>query len=154
MIYILIICLIITSDLIIKHKIEKNEKFENKELLNGKIVINSLKNHGISFGFFSDKPVVLRKFLSFFLGSGLIIYAFMLCLKKLNFTYKIALAFILGGGLGNLIDRYKRGYVLDYFSFVSKRFKKLNKMVFNISDMFVFIGALICAINYFKSKGD
>lgn len=154
MIYILIICFIIIADLTIKNKIEKTKELENRGLFDGKIVINSLKNYGVSFGAFSDKPVVLRKFLSFFIVGGLIIYIFMLCFKKLNRISELALSFILGGGLGNLIDRYKRGYVLDYFSFVSKRFKGLKKMVFNISDMFVFLGAAIYVMNYFRSKGD
>lgn len=154
MIYILIICLIITAELIIKNKIEKSDKLENKEIFGGRIVINSLHNYGVSFGAFYDKPLFLRKFLSFFLGIGLIIYIFMLFFKRLSFMYKLALSFVLGGGISNLVDRYKRGYVFDYFSFVSRKFKKLNKMVFNLADMFVFLGAIIFAVNYFRSKGD
>ena len=47
---------------------------------------------------------------------------------------------IIGGGLSNLYDRMKRGYVVDYFSI---RWKGLKKVVFNLGDICVFLGAAI-----------
>ena len=37
-----------------------------------------------------------------------------------------------------IVDRLKRGYVVDYFSI---RFKKLKKIVFNLGDICIFLGA-------------
>ena len=47
-------------------------------------------------------------------------------------------ALITAGGLSNLYDRLKRGYVVDYFSI---RCKYLEKVVFNLGDFFIFAGS-------------
>jgi signal peptidase II len=54
---------------------------------------------------------------------------------------KLGAAFMLGGAASNVYDRVKRGFVVDYFSF-----SFFNKVVFNISDFFIFIGSIIVAI--------
>ncbi|MCC8161897.1 MAG: signal peptidase II [Lachnospiraceae bacterium] len=56
-------------------------------------------------------------------------------------------AFLTGGALSNFYDRCKRGYVVDYIRFHTP-FKRLNRLVFNLADFFIFIGAvLICLGN-------
>lgn len=52
---------------------------------------------------------------------------------------KLAFSFIIGGACSNVYDRIVRKYVVDYFSFNTK-LKKLKDIVFNISDMFIFLG--------------
>lgn len=49
----------------------------------------------------------------------------------------IALSMILGGALGNMIDRLLYGYVLDMFPF-------FNWFVFNVADVGVVVGAILC----------
>lgn len=145
---------IVFAELLIKSKIEKRPELQNKKLFKDKIVINSLYNYGISFGNLSNKPEVIKIILSFFLGIGLIIYIFMLCFKKISGVTKPAFAFILGGGISNLIDRYRRGFVFDYFSFVSKKHRKISNMVFNLADIFIFVGGALYLLKYLRSKGD
>ena len=48
----------------------------------------------------------------------------------------------LAGGVSNLYDRMKRGYVVDYFSF---QWKALKTVVFNLGDLFIFAGAFLMA---------
>ena len=48
----------------------------------------------------------------------------------------------IGGALSNLYDRVFRGYVVDYFSV---QWKGLKKVVFNLGDMFIFLGAMMIA---------
>ena len=55
---------------------------------------------------------------------------------------KLALTLTLAGGVSNLYDRMKRGYVVDYFSF---QWKALKKVVFNLGDLFIFAGAFLMA---------
>ena len=56
---------------------------------------------------------------------------------------KLALTLTLAGGVSNLYDRMKRGYVVDYFSF---QWKALKKVVFNLGDLFIFAGAFLMAV--------
>lgn len=60
---------------------------------------------------------------------------------------KIGMSFLIGGGLSNLFDRYTKGHVVDYigFNFGPKWFRRI---VFNISDFFVFIGGALAVIGH------
>ena len=51
----------------------------------------------------------------------------------------------MGGAFSNAYDRLKRGYVVDYVSFDIGS-KRLKNIVFNVSDFFIMIGALITAL--------
>ena len=53
---------------------------------------------------------------------------------------KLGLSIIIGGALSNLYDRLARGYVVDYFSI---EWDRLKKVVFNLGDMFVFLGSAV-----------
>ncbi len=60
---------------------------------------------------------------------------------------RIALSMIIGGGLGNLIDRIATGRVIDflYFQFI-------HFAVFNLADSFVVIGAILFCLSLFLSR--
>jgi len=47
---------------------------------------------------------------------------------------------VLGGALSNLYDRFVRNYVVDYFTIEAG---KLKKVIFNLGDIFVFIGSAL-----------
>ena len=59
-----------------------------------------------------------------------------------NKLSRAGLAMILGGGMSNYTDRRNKGYVTDYVS-LNVENPKLKKVVFNISDLFIFTGALL-----------
>ena len=55
---------------------------------------------------------------------------------------KAGYTFLLGGALSNLYDRCRKGYVTDYIRFHSP-WKRLNELVFNLSDFFIMAGAVL-----------
>lgn len=57
-----------------------------------------------------------------------------------GFLERLGLAVALGGAVSNTWDRMVRGYVVDYFSIQWKGFKKV---VFNLGDFFIFLGAAL-----------
>ena len=57
---------------------------------------------------------------------------------------QIALAMLLGGSIGNLIDRVRLGYVIDFIS--TKIGKGYDFPVFNVADMFIVISTLLIVI--------
>lgn len=61
--------------------------------------------------------------------------------KRVHPLLNISLAMLLGGGVGNLIDRALRGVVIDFFDFTL-----INFAIFNVADIFVSVGAVLLAI--------
>ena len=60
-----------------------------------------------------------------------------------------ALTMVIGGGIGNLIDRVFRGYVVDMFDVML-----FNYPVFNVADCFVVAGTILGLVYYLKYYGD
>ncbi len=64
-----------------------------------------------------------------------------------KFFEGIALALILGGALGNGIDRWRLGYVVDFFQLLP-----INFPIFNFADISINIGVLIFLLQSVRSK--
>lgn len=64
--------------------------------------------------------------------------------KRGNHLLRIGLSLLLGGSFSNTYDRLKRKYVVDYFSFRVKG--PLGRVIFNISDFCILIGALLVVL--------
>lgn len=62
---------------------------------------------------------------------------------------KIAFSLIIGGSLGNLIDRIIRGYVIDFLDF---KIFGYNFPVFNLADTFIVVGVLLMLITTLTRK--
>lgn len=92
-----------------------------------------VENPGAAFGMLSDKRW------AFLLISSVAIVALTVYMIWKRPTHKmecIALTFIIGGGIGNMIDRIALGYVVDMIDF-----RLINFAVFNVADSFVCVGA-------------
>ena len=70
--------------------------------------------------------------------------------KSFNKLEIISYGLLLGGIIGNLIDRIIYGYVIDYFDFMIFNY---NFPIFNLADSFIVIGCIILVINsYLKGE--
>lgn len=142
--YFMIILLTIIIDQYFKEKILKCDKIRNGEdisLFKDKLIITLVKNYGAALNFLSNKRKLLIT-----LNTICLIGVSIFLLLTLNETemegFRIGTAFMLGGGLGNFIDRIKRGYVIDFIYF------NIRKMpVFNLADFFIIGGAVTACIN-------
>ena len=90
-------------------------------------------NYGAAWSMFADEPWVFMSISSLAIVAILVYYFWD---KKLTPAIRYPLAMILGGGIGNMIDRIFVGYVVDFFD---ARF--INFPVFNVADCFVTVGA-------------
>lgn len=145
MIFLFIIAAIVAAELIIKTYIDTAGA--EGRLIGNIIRINRLNNYGIAGGHFRQHPLLLRRVIAVAMTVLLGLYALALKLHRgWSFAERLALALVLGGGLSNLIDRCIFGYVRDYFSFVSKRSKKIGLMVYNLADIFIFAGTFIMLV--------
>ena len=71
---------------------------------------------------------------------------------KISYRYiwlKVALAFILGGTMGNLYDRIAYGYVIDFLDFY---FKQWHYATFNLADSAICAGAIMLVISSFHKE--
>ncbi len=151
MLYILIIAAIVLLECKIKNYIEHNLQIgDKKEILMGKIILKKQYNRGMFLNFMQDKAHLVKKLSSVMLGCLLLVFTILLPGKH-NKLLKLGLSFCLGGAISNVYDRIKRGYVVDYFSF---NCKGLKTVVFNLSDMFIFLGSLLVLLSSaFSPKG-
>lgn len=93
------------------------------------------RNTGAAFSILQGKQVFLIIFTMIILS--MLIFYFIKNIKKSNRLLKLSLAFIIGGALGNLIDRIRLSYVVDMFDFIL-----INYPVFNTADIFVVLGTI------------
>lgn len=107
-----------------------------------------VENTGAAFGMLQDHRWVFLVISTVAL-SGMIVYMF---LNKTKHPLETtALAFIVGGGIGNMIDRLARGFVVD---FVDVKCIPYWKYIFNVADIFVCVGCglFILYILLFEAK--
>jgi signal peptidase II len=103
---------------------------------NGWVRIVHVGNSGAGGGVLEGAPVLLA-ILSLSISLGVIF--FYPRLQARGWMIRIAMGLLLGGGLGNLIDRVLQGYVTDFISIGSLP-------IFNIADVWVLIGAVLLAL--------
>jgi len=122
--------------------------FYNKILLINKnfllFKLDFVKNYGAAFNIFSGSRVFLSLISIFF--SILLIY---LIFRKntLNSFDLYSYSFILGGTIGNGIDRILKGYVIDFINL-----NIINFPVFNIADISINIGFIFLLYNIFRNN--
>lgn len=118
-------------------------------LIEGVFELDYLENRGVAFGMFQNQRWPIMIFGAIFL----LAIVFIICKlpegKKYNIL-QILLICIVAGGIGNMIDRFFLGYVVDFFSFVL-----INYPIFNVADCYVVcatIGLFIMFLFVFKDE--
>lgn len=101
--------------------------------------ITHILNPGGAFGFFAEQSPGIRKFIFLFLSSGVAVFVLWLYRKtaESHIFLSYGLALIFGGALGNLIDRFRFGKVVDFLDFYAG---SLHWPAFNIADSAITIG--------------
>jgi signal peptidase II len=98
------------------------------------------ENYGVSLGLLTAHSVEMR-YLLVALTSGIALVVFVWMLREKAKADLFALALVLGGALGNIYDRFTRGYVVDYADLHFGEFRPF--LIFNIADAAITIGVLI-----------
>lgn len=156
MIYILIVIAIVAAEHFIKNYIEKNIKDgEERDIAGGRITVQKYHNKGAFLNFLDNKKEIVKAASSVCLGLLLLLFVTTLP-RKGSRLYKLGLSLVLGGAASNVSDRFRRGYVVDYFSI---NYKKLKNIIFNIGDFAIFAGCFFLFLSeilmaVFKSGSD
>lgn len=107
-------------------------------------------NYGAAFSFLSDQGGWQRWFFTVIaLGVSAMILWWLKQTKREQVLLPVAFAFILGGALGNVLDRMMYGYVIDFLDFY---YQQWHWPAFNIADSAIFIGAALLILDMIKNK--
>lgn len=137
-----ILLIILIFDLSTKFFASKNlSENESVVIIKNVFHLTLVKNTGAAFGIF--------KGFNFFLIiiSLVAIILILINFKKiyLNSKYRVSFVLILAGAIGNLVDRLRYGYVVDFLDF-------RIWPVFNVADTSITIGALLLALSLLKKR--
>ena len=107
-------------------------------------------NYGAAFSFLYDAGGWQRYFLSAVaIIVSVVIVWWLKQAPKHQVMLPVAFSFILGGALGNVLDRMAHGYVIDFLDFY---YGNYHWPAFNVADSVIFIGAALLIIDMFKNK--
>jgi len=107
-------------------------------------------NPGAAFSLFARMPPWFRNSFLLGLAAGAIVVLIVLLIRDPRFSLtSAALALILAGAMGNLIDRVWRGPVVD---FILMHYYNHNYPVFNVADSAITIGVALILITSLKSS--
>ena len=105
-------------------------------------------NTGIAFSMF-DYGSGLSSYVLLFIAIAVVIFLIIQLLKETNHLSQIGFVLIIGGALGNIIDRALDGAVTDFLHFYINNF---SFFIFNPADAFITIGAIVLIFSELKTS--
>lgn len=96
-------------------------------------------NTGVSFGLFQE-IFAPRPGLLVLIGLSIVAVLVVWALRSSSKVERLGLAIMSGGALGNIIDRWRQGWVTDFLDFY---WQDLHWPAFNSADVFIFVGAAL-----------
>lgn len=148
----LLVLLNIGCDQISKGVVRKNVSSRDYiQLMNDNLILTKIENTGAMLGFGDSLPPILKIILLQAVPTMVLLILLYRILQKsnLNKWLIIAFTFVIGGGIGNLIDRVAYGSVTDFFQIRLGFFKT---GIFNMADVSVTTGVLLILFLSFKNK--
>jgi len=115
---------------------------ESIPVIRGVLWITRIHNSGIAFGMFPGLP---RLFTVITIFSMLVVLYFYVALRPRTLMITLGCSLILGGAAGNLIDRLRLGYVVDFINFSFWP-------AFNVADSSVSVGVTLLLISFLLEK--
>ncbi len=118
-----------------------------KPLLDGVLHLTYTENSGAAFSILKGKQSFLVLFTSLAMA-GIFVYLVKLThTENSHWVVKLSLAMLVGGGIGNLVDRLRFGSVVDFIDF-----RIINFAIFNVADVFVVLSVALLFVSTFFIK--
>jgi signal peptidase II len=127
------------------------ELHQSIEIVDNFVHLTYLRNTGAAFGFLAGDRSIPRMVV-FILISGVAIGCIVYLLKNLRpgrNTVTLSLSLILGGAIGNLIDRLRMGEVID---FIDLHWHHIHWPAFNIADSAITIGVILLLFQMIRKQ--
>ncbi len=137
----IVITVLVLLDQVIKFLADRIlSQYETLAVIPSVLHLTFVKNYGAAFGILQNQRIFLL-LITLAILIFIIWYFFRSNINNNLFFWSVIL--IVSGGVGNLIDRLFRGYVIDYIDF-----RLINFSVFNLADSYVFIGTVLMMIYF------
>ena len=149
--YLLLMAVVVLLDQVTKAIVVRSLSLhEYVPLVDGLLSLSHVRNRGAAFGLLSDWDVPYQSVLLSVLSlSALLAIAFyFLRLPPAARLPRAALALVLGGAFGNLIDRARLGYVVD---FVHAYWRQHQWPDFNVADSAITVGVTLLVLDILRS---
>lgn len=144
--YEIIVAILIGLDQIIKYwALNYLQEVGTIPVINNIFNLTYVENRGAAFGMLQNNQIIFIVVAAIASCYGL----YYLHTKKVNNIGKIGILLVISGAIGNLIDRVRLGYVVDYLDF-----HIVWSYVFNLADCFVVIGTVLLCIYIITSEED
>ena len=149
LVYLVAICIFTLLDQLSKKQIVDYLKLGEKiEIIKGFFNITHVRNYGAGFSILQNA----RLFLSLISIIAIIVLVYLLVTtKKKDTLTSMSYLMVLSGALGNLLDRLRQGYVVDFLDFTIFGW---DYPVFNVADIFITIGCFLLIIISLKGEKD
>jgi signal peptidase II len=134
------------------------------EIIKDHLAFTFARNKGGAWGLLSEENDAVRKPFFFLVSIAAIAFIFSLYRKLApsQLALKWGLPLVLGGALGNLIDRIRYGHVIDFIDVRANFIRSLNSLItpgasdhwptFNIADVAIVVGVGLMAVDMFTSR--
>ena len=143
LIYTLVILAVIAFDQLTKQLAVAHLKpIDTVAIIPDALHLTYVTNYGAAFGMLADHRWV---FLAISTIAIVLMAAYLYYKRDEHPLLGTAVSFIIGGGIGNMIDRTLMGYVVDFVDF-----RLINFAVFNVADIFVCVGCGLMFLWLFK----
>jgi signal peptidase II len=149
--YLLVMVSVLVLDQLTKWLVARNlDLHEYRPLVDGLLSLSHVRNRGAAFGILSDADLpyqaVVFSALSLVALCAIAVYAWRLPVEAR--VPQLALSFILGGAFGNLVDRIRLGYVVD---FVHVYWREHQWPDFNAADSAITVGVTLLVLDILLS---
>ncbi len=152
LLYWLLAIAVFVGDQVTKQMVEARIPFHSRiSVVRGWFDLTHTKNTGAAFGMFSDLPGPWKTFMLIGVSLvllGVVVFLLIRC-RSLRWELGVGLSLLLGGALGNLVDRIRFGHVVD---FLDVYFRQHHWPTFNLADSAITVGAGLLIIDSFRSK--
>ena len=148
--YFILSLLLVMLDQVTKLLIYGYIKPNNSIIINDFFSLTHVHNYGAAFSFLADQSGWQRYFLSGL--SAIASIAIMIWMRRVavNQVLKLsALSILLAGAVGNLIDRFFLGFVIDFIDF---HYQTFYWPIFNVADILISIGVVLLIFSDLKKS--
>ncbi len=159
-IYFIIAIAIFILDFVSKYFVDKYMIDDPiKPIIGNLLIFVFTKNYGVAFGMLNNLPPAITSIVEILIptivGIAIVLISVFICsldMKKSKISL-ISFSFILGGAIGNFVDRLMRGYVTDFINMGFNEQIRFNYN-YNIADAFITIGVFMMMIAIIFLKED
>ncbi|MGL5260133.1 MAG: signal peptidase II [Lachnospiraceae bacterium] len=112
----------------------------NIPIIENVFVLHYLENRGAAFGILQNQKIFFVV-VSFLVLSAICFILYKMPMEKKYYKLELILVFVFSGAVGNLVDRIRLDYVVDFFYFILIDFP-----IFNVADIYVTVSCVFLGI--------